>query len=178
MYFLSVNVLFVITYLHLLLTKLIVMKYLKSILLLCVMAICSFSNAQGDVFTNADNVALGGYDLVAYHNANDAIRGNSDHTVIHNEVIYYFSNAENATKFKESPASYMPAYGGHCAFAMAMKGVKVPTDPKTFKIRDGKLYLFFNDYYEGKPFNTIIPWNGNESDLLSKADDNWSSLKH
>ena len=154
------------------------MNYFKSsfiLLLLLSSVVTSF--AQDNIFTSKQNVALNGYDVVAYFNQNDAVRGNNEHTVTLDDVIYYFSSAKNATAFKEKPSAYQPVYGGYCAFAMAMKGAKVPSDPKTFKIRDGKLYLFFNDFYEGKPFNTIIPWNQNEVGMLGKANANWKKSK-
>jgi len=83
----------------------------------------------------------------------------------------------NSGKSAKDPSAYQPVYGGYCAFAMAMKGAKVPSDPQTFKIRDGKLYLFFNDYYEGTPFNTIVPWNGNEAEMMAKTNTNWKNQK-
>ena len=128
------------------------------------------------VFTNAENVAIGGYDVIAYHNAHEAIRGSNDYTASLNGATYYFSSAANQKSFQANPDNYLPEFGGYCAFAVAMKGTKVPSNPTTFKIRDGKLYLFFNDYYEGKPFNTIIPWNGSEKDMLSKAITNWNKI--
>ena len=53
---------------------------------------------------------------------------------------------------------------------------KVPADPETFRVDDGKLYVFFNDYYEGAPFNTIIPWLQNEEEMEKMAETNWESL--
>lgn len=49
-------------------------------------------------------------------------------------------------------------------------GEKVEIDPKTFKILDGKLYLFYNAYFN----NTLKSWNKNEKNLKSKADLNWA----
>ena len=46
-----------------------------------------------------------------------------------------------------------------------MKNATVPSNPETFKLYNGKLYLFFNDYYEGTAFNTIMPWNSDEEKL-------------
>ena len=154
------------------------MKVTQSIFALALMmslTIASFG--QHKVFTNSDNIAVNGYDVVAYFTDYEAVRGTNEHTVSLDGVSYYFSSAENAKAFKANPSAYQPAYGGYCAFAVAMKNAKVPTDPETFKIRDGKLYLFFNDYYEGKPFNTIVPWNANEAELVDKADTNWKNLK-
>ena len=153
------------------------MNYMKLTFgFLAVLAMSTSSFAQTNVYANDQNIALNGYDVVAYFNQYDAIRGNNGHSVDLDGTTYYFSSADNATVFKTNPSAYLPAYGGYCAFAVAMKGAKVPSDPHTFKIRDGKLYLFFNDYYEGKPFNTIIPWNGNESASIAKANTNWKTM--
>jgi len=154
------------------------MNYIKSIFVLFVLLSSTVTSfAQGKVFATDQNVALNGYDVVSYFNQYDAVRGSNEHTVTVDGTTYYFNSAENASAFEANPSAYQPAYGGYCAFAVAMKGAKVPSDPQTFKIRDGKLYLFFNDYYEGKPFNTIIPWNGNEVELVTKANINWKNLK-
>ena len=154
------------------------MNYIKSIITLLVLLTGTVGSfAQSKVFATDQNVALNGFDIVAYFNQYDAVRGNSEHTVVLEGASYYFNSAENASAFKANPSAYLPAYGGYCAFAVAMKGAKVPSDPQTFKIRDGKLYLFFNDYYEGKPFNTIIPWNGSETEMIAKANTNWKNLK-
>lgn len=123
-------------------------------------------------------LAVNGYDVVSYFNVHEAIRGSNDHHVVLGGLTYYFSSAKNAKAFKQKPNAYKPRYGGNCAFGMAMQGAKVPSDPKTFKIRDGKLYLFYNDFYKGSPFNTIVPWNaGDESALIVKADANWKNMK-
>ena len=154
------------------------MKFLTfSFSLICLLLIAQTAYSQAPN-TGGEVLALGGYDVVAYFNANDAVRGNNDHTAKIDGMIYYFSTADNQKVFQQNPSQYQPQYGGNCAFAMAMKGAAVPSDPTTFKIRDGKLYLFFNDYYEGKPFNTIIPWNTNksESGLVAKAEANWAKL--
>ena len=54
---------------------------------------------------------------------------------------------------------------------------KVPANPETFRIDDGKLYLFYNDFWEGKPFNTIVPWINNETEMEKMAINNWKTLK-
>lgn len=132
--------------------------------------------AQGKANVTKENVAIGGYDVVAYFSQNEAVRGSQKHAATYKGVNYWFSNAENRTTFLKNPDKYLPQYGGWCAFAMAMKNAKVPSNPKTFKLRDGKLYLFFNDYYQGEPFNTIIPWNGDEANMKMKADANWKTM--
>ncbi len=48
---------------------------------------------------------------------------------------------------------------------------------KTFKVVDGKLYLFFNGDLEGKPFNTLNEWNKDEKKQLKNINTSWTKLK-
>ncbi len=158
------------------------MRVINLFLFTCFIILGSFENGytqqtQSKVYKTQKNVAIGGNDVVAYFTQNDAVRGSQKHTVLYRGVDYWFSNLENKNKFKASPTSFLPEYGGYCAFAMAMKNAKVPSDPNTFKLHDGKLYLFFNDYYQGEPFNTIIPWNADEKSMVNNADTNWEKIK-
>ncbi|MEN9569980.1 MAG: hypothetical protein RL172_1211, partial [Bacteroidota bacterium] len=63
---------------------------------------------------------------------------------------------------------------GWCAYAMGAKGQKVTIDPETFKIRNGKLYLFYNKLFN----NTLKDWNKDEPALCAKADTNWTNIYH
>jgi hypothetical protein len=81
-----------------------------------------------------------------------------------------FSSARNYERFKASPEKYEPAYGGWCAYAMGETGEKVKVDPETFKILNGKLYLFYNFWGN----NTLKDWNSNEQKLKETGDRNWS----
>ncbi len=138
--------------------------------------IMSSSFAQ-QVFTNNNNVANEGYDVVNYFTTNSAFRGSKDFSTEHNGANYYFTSAENLEAFKASPGKFLPQFDGYCSFAVAKMNKKVPVDPETFRIDDGKLYLFYNDFWEGKPFNTIVPWLNNEAELSQMATTNWKSLQ-
>jgi hypothetical protein len=83
-----------------------------------------------------------------------------------------FASQQNLAKFKASPEKFEPAYGGWCAYAMGETGEKVKVDPETFKIIDGKLYLFYNFWGN----NTLVDWNKNEAPLKMKADQNWKKI--
>ena len=131
---------------------------------------------QNKFFTTKENVAIGGYDLVAYFAQNKVIRGSQKFCERVHGVDYWFSNSENKSKFQIDSGKYLPQYGGYCAFAMAKKNAKVPSDPKTFKLHNGKLHLFFNDYYQGDPVNTIIPWNADERNMINNASTNWKDF--
>ena len=122
-------------------------------------------------FNLKKSVAIGGYDPVSYFD-NKPDEGNSDYEFTHKGVVYRFVSASNLGKFKSSPEKYEPAYGGWCAYAMGENGEKVKVDPETYKIMNGKLYLFYNFWGN----NTLDSWNKNENNLRDKGDQNWKKF--
>ncbi len=120
----------------------------------------------------AGSAAIQGYDPVAYFTAGKAIKGKSAVAARFKGITYYFSSEENRKAFLADPARYEPQYGGWCAYAMGSSGEKVEIDPDTFKILNGKLYLFYNKYFN----NTLTIWNKNENALQQKADANWKKF--
>jgi YHS domain-containing protein len=122
-------------------------------------------------FNMEKGVAIEGYDAVAYFTGT-AIEGKEDLSFKHEGVTYYFSSAANRDLFAKNPASYEPQYGGWCAYAMGASGEKVEVDPETFKVVDGKLFLFYNSLFN----NTLPKWNNAEAQLKSKADSNWQMI--
>lgn len=137
----------------------------------------TMAQSSNKYFVTKDNVAINGYDVVAYFTQNEAVEGNSKFSSKYNGVTFQFANENDKKTFEANPEKYLPQYGGYCAFAMAAKNAKVPADPKTFKLYNGKLYLFFNDLWDGKKFNTIIPWNADEKHMKATADENWNKMK-
>lgn len=123
-------------------------------------------------YNTEDGIAIQGYDPVAYFKQNKAVKGKKDLAVYYQGITYYFSNTENKEEFKKNPQQYEPQYGGWCAYAMGAKGEKVEIDPGTFKITNGKLYLFYNKFFN----NTLKDWNKDENNLRAKADVNWRKL--
>lgn len=155
----------------------IIMK--KWTFLLVVLSMHSVANAQSSAstlrqkhFNLANFVAISGYDPVAYFTQNKAVRGNSKIAQLADGIIYYFSSEANKTLFNTNRAKYEPQYGGWCAYAMGATGEKVKVNPETFKIVDGKLYLFYNAYFN----NTLTSWNKDEKNLKAKADKSWNLL--
>jgi YHS domain-containing protein len=124
---------------------------------------------------NTDNgVAIQGHDPIAYFTQNKSIKGSKDFATVYQGLTYYFASVENREVFKKNPANYEPQYGGWCAYAMGKEGTKVEVDPDTFKIIDGKLYLYYNKYFN----NTLKSWNKDETNLKARADINWQKLNH
>lgn len=123
-------------------------------------------------FNLEKKVAIQGYDPVAYFKQAKAIKGKKELTTAFEGVNYYFSSVGNKEAFLKAPSAYEPQYGGWCAFAMGDSGEKVEVNPETFKIIEGKLYLFYNAYFT----NTLKSWNKDQTNLKTKADRNWKKI--
>jgi YHS domain-containing protein len=117
-------------------------------------------------------LAIDGYDPVAYFTKGQAIEGRKEIATVYGGITYRFASVENRNIFKSNPSKYEPQYGGWCAYAMGDAGEKVSVDPETFKVLNGKLYLFYNKFFN----NTLKSWNKDEANLKAKADKNWSKF--
>jgi len=127
-----------------------------------------------DHYNLNNQLAIKGYDPVAYFIQNKAIKGTPQFTHQHNSVKYQFSSNENLMKFKTNPDRYEPQYGGWCAYAFAIDGGKVSINPKRFKIIDDKLYLFY-DTLLGP--NTLKKWNkADDAEQIIKANRRWAEI--
>jgi len=144
---------------------------LIALLLLSQLAYPQDDGARKKNFNIKKTVAIEGYDPVSYFDGKP-VEGDSKFTTSFKGVTYLFASAANANKFKAAPEKYEPAYGGWCAYAMGENGEKVKIDPETYKIADGKLYLFYNFWGN----NTLKEWNKNEKTLKPKADQNWKKF--
>ncbi|TCN56253.1 YHS domain protein [Flavobacterium circumlabens] len=148
----------------------------KLIVLLFVLAsaaVFSQNDAKRIAQFNLENkVAIQGYDPVAYFKQNKAIKGKNELTASYMGITYKFSSAANKELFLKNPAGFEPQFGGWCAYAMGSAGEKVEINPETFKITDGKLYLFYNAYFN----NTLKSWNKDETNLKAKAEVNWKKI--
>ena len=111
------------------------------------------------------NIAIKGYDTVAYFKAGKAIKGNESFTFQWHDMTWYFLSKENRDLFSSSPEKYAPQYDGYCAWAMA-EARKAQTDPEVWKIVNGKLYLNCSKSAYEK-WSRDIPGN------IKKADTNW-----
>jgi YHS domain-containing protein len=152
------------------------MKYLISVVTAAFFltngALAQADERQKQYNVSDDHVAIQGYDPVAYFTGHKAKEGSKTIKADYQGVTYYFASEEDKKLFSANPGKYEPEYGGWCAYAMGAKGEKVEVDPETFKIVNGKLYLFYNKFFN----NTLKSWNKDEPNLKKKADINWSSI--
>ena len=154
------------------------MKRIISIALFCFnTGLVAYSQSEGSVrktHYNVDNtgLAIQGYDPMSYFGSNGPQEGKEELSYKFRDITYRFVNNESLDKFKASPEKYEPEYGGWCSYAMGELGEKVKIDPETFKIVNGKLYLFYNFFFN----NTLKDWNDDEKHLKSEADKNWKKI--
>ena len=152
------------------------MKHTKKLFtsLLVVGILCTVVPAFADshLYRDRSGVVIRGYDVVTYLADNRAVRGKSEFSHSYEGGVWYFENAENLVKFRESPGDYVPQYGGYCSYAMATKGKKVRTDQQQYLVRhNNKLHLFYarsgRDKFAKDP-----------DALTERANKNWEKLGH
>jgi hypothetical protein len=61
-------------------------------------------------------------------------------------ITHYNLDSEKVALKGYDPVGYLPAYGGWCATARARSG-KVQIDPVSFKVTNGRLFLFYNGLF-------------------------------
>ena len=115
-----------------------------------------------------DGVAIGGYDLVSYHQASGPQLGSSDITTRVAELTYRFTSTANKERFLASPERYLPSYRGWCSMNLAMGRLACP-DFSNYKIQDGRLYLFEHAGFT----NGRDVWNTDPTVHRQSADQNF-----
>ena len=116
----------------------------------------------------ANGVAIQGYDAVAYHAQQQAVKGSRAFTHGWRGVTWQFASAENRDRFAKSPEAFMPEFGGFCAYGVS-RGYAVDVDPEAFAVVDGRLYL----NYSKRVQNT---WNQDRAGYIAKARQNWPKV--
>lgn len=151
---------------------------MKNLILIATIALLGLNSIKTQTtlrtkhFNVEKGIAIQGYDPIAYFISSKAIKGNKSISATVEGITYYFSSQKNKDLFMKDPKKFEPQYGGWCAYAMGAVNEKVEIDPETFKILDGKLYLFYHTWTN----NTLTKWNEDEKNLKAKADKNWNAI--
>lgn len=148
---------------------------MKKILLFLIVGIgitvasCSQTESVKKVNTTAENIAIKGFDTVAYFAENGAIQGDAKFEFVWNGAKWLFSNAENLEKFKTNPEKYAPQFGGYCSWAVS-HGYTADGDPQAWKVVDDKLYLNYNQKVKEM-------WEAEQQKLIQEGEKNWKEFK-
>jgi len=117
------------------------------------------------------NVAILGYDPVAYFTDGKAVQGSPDINQSWLGATWYFASTEHRDAFTAKPTTYAPQYGGFCAGSMSVGLVTDNIDPESFRIIDGKLYLF------GGTGGIEQDFDPTAAKIIADADARWPETK-
>jgi len=88
-------------------------------------------------------IALFGYDPVAYLADGQPRLGGSEFEVIYERLVWRFANEGNMLAFADDPQRFVPAYGGHDA-SMIARGAAAVGQPTVWWAFGGRVFLFRN----------------------------------
>ena len=138
-----------------------------ALLLFLTLTIGTLSANAGD--NSVSTVGAGGYDLITFQSGNPQ-PGTGFNKSVHDGVTYVFISEENKEEFEKNPHKYLPAYGGYCAYGVAV-GQKFVASPEVWKIKDGVLYFNLDKNIQAK-------WEEDLNGNINKADNNWKQIKN
>ena len=89
---------------------------------------------------DAEDLAILGYDTVAYFTDGRPVKGSPEFEHVWQDARWWFASAEHRTLFAGDPDRYAPQFGGFCTGGMGL-GRLAPIDPEAWVIAEGRLYL-------------------------------------
>ncbi len=122
----------------------------------------------GPVNQNGNQVAIEGYDPVAYFTDGRPVKGSARFSHQWMDATWWFASAEHRDLFAKDPQKYAPRFGGYCAYGVS-EGHTSKADPQAWKIVDGKLYLNYNKSVQKM-------WEQDLMRRIGAAEKNWPSL--
>jgi hypothetical protein len=139
-------------------------------LLLATLPLPAFADTAPEM-SGMPRLAIGGYDTVAYFTVGKAVPGSLEHQTVWHDARWQFASKEDLDLFLANPEKYAAQYDGHCAMGVGWEnGHKDTVDPEAFTIVNGKLYVNHTKYW-------TTEWRKNQAEYISRADENWSSVK-
>lgn len=134
-------------------------------------AVAAIVKAAGQLVnvSGASNVAVSGYDVVSFFGGGKVLNGSPFISAEHQGATYYFATEESKARFIAAPDSFVPQFGGFCAYGVSINKL-LPVDITTAQVRDGKLYFNLNPGVRVKFDEDFV---GN----VAKANANWPALK-
>ena len=135
---------------------------------IAISAPAAFADKDPIYTAKRSNLALQGYDTVAYFTVGEPTKGSAEYSTTYNGVEFRFASEENLNLFLGNPDQYAPQYGGYCAWAVA-QGKTAKGDARRWAIVDDKLYLNYNKGIQRK-------WDKDRSGFITSADTNWPTV--
>lgn len=126
-------------------------------------------NVHAGHYFERNNLAIDGYDPVAYFTEMKPVKGSQEFRSDFEGSTFQFVSAAHRDIFALNPAKYAPQYGGYCAYGTA-KGYKATIDPAAFMVVHDKLDLNYSETVRSW-WLSDIPGN------VQKADANWPEVQ-
>lgn len=126
------------------------------------------NNLKGGLFGGRADVAILGYDTVAYFTAGKPVKGQASFSQEWMGTKWLFSSQANLDLFKASPEKYAPQYGGYCAYGISQDNL-VGIEPDKFTVLNGKLYLNFDADIQQK-------WLKDPAGFIKQADAKFATV--
>jgi hypothetical protein len=130
--------------------------------------VAAHTRSKAAINVDARELAVKGFDVVAYATDAAAVRGRPEFEHRWNGVVWRFASAAHRDQFEREPARYAPQFGGYCAWAVS-RGYTADIDPEAWKIVDGKLYLNYSKRVQKM-------WEEDVAANISKAVANWPGV--
>ena len=107
----------------------------------CAILLAAANAAAGErINKDADNLAIRGYDTVAYFTQGRPVEGKPEFAYVWQDARWQFASAEHRDLFAGEPDRYAPQFGGFCTGGVGL-GRLAPVDPEAWVIVAGRLYL-------------------------------------
>lgn len=126
-------------------------------------------NLHAGEFFERNNLAVDGYDPVAYFTERKPVKGSPEFRADYQGSIFQFVSAAHRDTFTDHPEKFLPQYGGYCAYGMA-QGYKAKIDPSAFTIVEDKLYLNYSEGVRSR-------WLTDTPGYIRKANENWPDVR-
>ncbi|GIL40232.1 YHS domain-containing (seleno)protein [Roseiterribacter gracilis] len=132
-------------------------------------SIVSTAIAAEPIYTSSfSDVAVSGYDPVAYFTDNKPVKGSKEFSTRWEGAEWHFASAAHRDAFVADPMKYAPQFGGYCAYAVS-QGATASADPTAWKIVDGKLYLNYDH-------DIATKWEQNIPGFIAQAKEKWPAV--
>ena|ERR1700756_2201267 len=135
----------------------------------CLPALLVAGVAAADLPISAVNtqngLAIKGYDPVSYFDGGKPQPGSTEFAATYKGAVYRFTSAEHRDRFIAMPESFVPQYGGYCAYAISLNQI-ADIDPEEWAIVAGKLYL-------NNGFFAQTLWSLDKSGNIADGDRYW-----
>jgi len=148
-------------------------KTLKNIVLISALALAvtgCVKKAEPAAIMSVDQVALEGYDPVAYFTSGSARKADGTYSYLYEGLTWNFETSDNLESFKADPAKYVPVFGGFCAYELTDEEL-VYSKPEFWHIHNGQVYLFSRKSSQEKWFREM-------DTMIPKAQMQWDALKN